>query len=77
MLHGEWRAAAGQFPSRWESDGWEGADLPCSPGAGGSASSHEHYLHESTSSTSLLYKRTSNDTNQPTEQANIFIFKIY
>ena len=27
MLHHEWRAAAGQFPSRWESDGWEGADL--------------------------------------------------
>ena len=31
--------------------------------------SHGYYLHEPTSNTSLSHKRTSNDTNQPTEHA--------
>ena len=30
---------------------------------------HRHCLYESASSISLSHKRTSNDTNQPTEQA--------
>jgi len=34
------------------------------------APSHGHYSHEPASSTSLSHKRTSNDTNQPTEQAD-------
>jgi len=34
------------------------------------APSYEHCLYESASSISLLHKRISNDTNQPTEQAD-------
>ena len=47
-------------PVRLGLAGW--ADWP--------APSHGYYLHEPASSISLSHKRTSNDTNQPTEQAD-------
>ena len=34
------------------------------------APSYGYYSHEPANSTSLSHKRTSNDTNQPTEQAD-------
>ena len=44
-------------PDRWAGAGWP-------------APSHGYYSREQASSTSLSHKRTSNDTNQPTEQAS-------
>ena len=51
-------------------------DAPVRLGAAGwlgwPALSQKHYSHKPASSTSLSHKRTSNDTNQPTEQAVSF-----
>ena len=44
-------------PDRWAGAGWP-------------APSHGYYLREPASSTSLSHKRTSNDTNQSTEQVD-------
>ena len=46
-------------PDRWAGAGWAGWPAP----------SHGYCLRETASSTSLSHKRTSKDTNQPTEQA--------
>ena len=44
---------------------------------GWSAPSHGHYSFEPASSISLSHKRTSNDTNQPTEQARFSSFVVF
>ena len=56
-----WRAlSSNYYPDRLGAAGW----------AGWPTLSHKHCLHEPASSTSLSYKRTNNDTNQPTKPAN-------
>ena len=54
-------------PDRLGADGW----------AGWPALSHKHCSREPASSTSLSRKRTSNDTNQPTEQVETFNNSAY